>query len=67
MPRQKPSFHLLQPRPYPELPFSVVIPMYKRGEVVVPLLRNALDRFMGQVSGATEVILVNDGSSDSTS
>jgi glycosyltransferase involved in cell wall biosynthesis len=35
-------------------------------EAVVPLLRNALDRFMGQVSGATEVILVNDGSSDST-
>ncbi|MBV9183498.1 MAG: glycosyltransferase family 2 protein, partial [Acidobacteria bacterium] len=33
---------------------------------VVPLLRRALDQFMEEVLCETEVILVNDGSSDST-
>ena len=55
---------LLQPRPYPNL-LTLVIPMYNE-EPVVPLLRNVLDEFMTEVKGETEVVLVNDGSTDST-
>jgi dolichol-phosphate mannosyltransferase len=58
------TFHLLQPRPYPTK-LSLVIPMYNE-EAVVPLLRSALERFMGEVLCEAEVILVNDGSVDST-
>jgi polyisoprenyl-phosphate glycosyltransferase len=57
-------FHLLQPRPYPSL-LSLVVPMYNE-EAVVPLLRSALERFLNEVSSDVEIILVNDGSSDST-
>ncbi len=64
MPTTSQSFHLLQPRPYPAM-LSLVIPMYNE-EQVVPFLRRALEQFMAEVSGETEVILVNDGSSDST-
>jgi polyisoprenyl-phosphate glycosyltransferase len=35
-------------------------------EAVVPLLRTALECFMAEVAGETEIILVNDGSTDST-
>jgi dolichol-phosphate mannosyltransferase len=35
-------------------------------EAVVPFLRSALEQFMGEVSGETEIILVNDGSTDGT-
>ena len=35
-------------------------------EAVVPFLRSALDQFMAELPGETEVILVNDGSTDST-
>jgi polyisoprenyl-phosphate glycosyltransferase len=35
-------------------------------EAVVPLLRTALECFMGEVAGETEIILVNDGSTDAT-
>lgn len=55
---------LLRPRPYPHL-LSLVIPMYNE-ESVVPHLRGVVDEFMTQVKGETEVVLVNDGSTDST-
>jgi dolichol-phosphate mannosyltransferase len=64
MTNQGQTFHLLQPRPYPGL-LSLVIPMYNE-ESVVPFLRPALERFMTEVAGETEVILVNDGSTDAT-
>jgi polyisoprenyl-phosphate glycosyltransferase len=64
MPTQSQTFHLLRPRPYPAL-LSLVIPMYNE-EAVVPHLRAALEAFMAEVSGETEVILVNDGSADAT-
>lgn len=56
--------HLLQPRPYPAK-LSLVIPMYNE-EAVISLLRRALEAFMAEISCETEVILVNDGSCDST-
>jgi len=55
---------LLQPRPYPNL-LTLVIPMYNE-ESVVPHLRSVLDEFMAEVKGETEIVLVNDGSTDST-
>jgi polyisoprenyl-phosphate glycosyltransferase len=55
---------LLEQRPYPAL-LSLVIPMYNEG-TVVPHLRKALEEFMGELRGDVEVILVNDGSKDST-
>ena len=61
---QSQTFHLLQPRPYPGL-LSLVIPMYNE-EAVVPFLRTGLEQFMTEVAGETEVILVNDGSTDTT-
>ncbi len=64
MPRSNHSFHLLQTRPYPAL-LSLVVPVYNE-ELMVPLLRKALEQFMSEVAGDTEIILVNDGSSDST-
>jgi polyisoprenyl-phosphate glycosyltransferase len=64
MPKEHQTFHLLQPRPYPGL-LSLVIPMYNE-EAVVPHLRAALEQFMTEVSGQTEIVLVNDGSVDET-
>jgi len=64
MPNQSETFHLLQPRPYPGL-LSLVIPLYNE-EAVVPFLRSSLEQFMAEVSGETEIILVNDGSTDRT-
>ena len=61
---QSDTFHLLHPRPYPGL-LSLVIPMYNE-EAVVPFLRSALEQFMTEIAGETEVILVNDGSTDRT-
>ncbi len=55
---------LLQRRPPPSL-LSLVIPMYNESSVV-PHLREALEDFMSELRGETEVILVNDGSTDST-
>lgn len=54
----------LGPRPYPNL-LSLVIPMYNE-EKVIPHLRGALETFMREVRGRTEVVLVNDGSVDGT-
>ena len=62
-----PSNHssvLLLERPYPGL-LSLVIPMYNEASMV-PHLREALEDFMAQLQGEAEVILVNDGSRDST-
>lgn len=56
--------YLLQPRSYP-VKLSLVIPMYNE-EAVVPFLRSAVARFASELPGETEVILVNDGSTDST-
>ena len=56
--------HLLQPREYPHL-LSIVAPMYNE-ESVVPHLRAALTRFLGELQGEAEVVLVNDGSKDGT-
>jgi dolichol-phosphate mannosyltransferase len=64
MSQEKQTFHLLQPRPYPAK-LSLVIPMYNE-EAVLPLLRGAIEQFMGEVLCKTEVILVNDGSFDAT-
>jgi glycosyltransferase involved in cell wall biosynthesis len=61
---QDSSTLLLEKRPYPDL-LSLVIPMYNE-ESVVSHLRSALEQFIPQIKGATEVILVNDGSTDST-
>jgi polyisoprenyl-phosphate glycosyltransferase len=58
------SLHVLQKRPYPPL-LSLIFPMYNEGSVVV-LLRRAVELFMAEVKWETEIILVNDGSSDST-
>ena len=64
MPEPKKTYHILQPRPYPAK-LSLVIPMYNE-EPVVPHLREALERFMNELPCRTEVLLVNDGSSDGT-
>ena len=55
---------LLQERPYPKL-LSLVFPMYNE-ESAVPHLREALSEFMAELQCETEVILVNDGSTDAT-
>ena len=56
--------HLLAPRAYPRT-VSLVIPMYNEEEAV-PLLRAAIESFLKELRCEAEVILVNDGSSDST-
>ena len=55
---------LLHPRPYPSL-LSLVIPIYNE-ESVVPFLRDALEHFTANLTCDAEVVLVNDGSTDST-
>jgi polyisoprenyl-phosphate glycosyltransferase len=56
--------YLLQPRSYPAK-LSLVIPMYNE-EAVVPFLRSAVAQFVSELASETEVLLVNDGSTDST-
>ena len=58
------TFFLLQRRPYPNR-LSLVIPMYNE-EAVVGLLRRAVKEFMAEFPGKMEVVVVNDGSTDST-
>ena len=58
------TYHLLQSRPYPRS-LSLVIPMYNE-ESMVPLLRSELEKFLADLRCETEVVLVNDGSSDGT-
>jgi glycosyltransferase involved in cell wall biosynthesis len=64
MSSQSETFHILQPRPYPAL-LSLVIPMYNE-EAAVAFLRLALEQFTSELPCETEVILVNDGSTDTT-
>ncbi len=64
MAQAHPNSYLLEPRAFPGR-LSLVIPMYNE-EPVVPLLRIALDDFMATLPGETEVVLVNDGSTDLT-
>lgn len=56
--------NLLQERPYPSR-ISLVFPLYNE-EASAPFLRKAVSQFMSELSCDTEVILVNDGSTDST-
>src|SRR6266536_4581037 len=63
-PPQKIVAHLLSPRPYPAR-LSLVMPMYNE-EAVAPLLRRELESFLNELPCETEVVLVNDGSSDRT-
>jgi glycosyltransferase involved in cell wall biosynthesis len=58
------TFHLLEPRSYPAS-LSLVIPMYNE-EGVVDSLRAEFDRFLTEVKCETEILLINDGSSDRT-
>ncbi len=64
MPQLQQTFHILQARPYPGK-LSLVIPMYNE-EPVVSSLRHAIEDFLSEIPCPTEVILVNDGSSDAT-
>ena len=56
--------HLLQKRPYPAC-LSLVIPLFNEEESA-PFLCAALSKFMAEVSCDTEIVLVNDGSTDLT-
>ncbi|MGA2921470.1 MAG: glycosyltransferase family 2 protein [Candidatus Sulfotelmatobacter sp.] len=56
--------HPLHPRSYPAK-LSIVIPTYNE-EAVLGLLRAELETFMGDISCETEIVVVNDGSSDRT-
>src|ERR1700730_5223967 len=60
----KNNSYLLQPRPYPTR-LSLVIPMYNE-ELAIPYMRSALEQFMAQLRVETEIVIVNDGSTDST-
>ena len=56
--------HLLHARPYPTK-LSLVVPMYNE-ESVVTAFRTAVSRFLDELPCTCEVIVVNDGSADST-
>jgi polyisoprenyl-phosphate glycosyltransferase len=61
-PAEPRTYHLLSPRPYPAR-LSLVFPVYNE-ETVIPFLRREIEAFVEQVKSETEVVLVNDGSSD---
>ncbi|MBV9505493.1 MAG: glycosyltransferase family 2 protein [Acidobacteriia bacterium] len=56
--------HLLRARPYPAK-LSIVVPMYNEEEVA-GAFRAAVTAFFSEVACPCEVVLVNDGSTDST-
>ena len=58
------THHILTPRPAPRL-ISLVIPLYNEEEVV-SLLVGRLKQLIDQLPFPTQVVLVNDGSSDGT-
>lgn len=64
MPTLNSNDALPQPRTYPRL-LSLVVPMFNE-ESVIPHLRTMLDGFLTEVQCDAEIILVNDGSTDST-
>lgn len=57
-------YTFLRHRPFPNL-LSLVIPIYNE-ESAIEVLRTEVDRFVHNLCGQCEVILVNDGSSDGT-
>jgi glycosyltransferase involved in cell wall biosynthesis len=61
---RNPNSCLLRPRPYPAQ-LSLVIPVYNE-ESVVPFLRGALEQFVAELGCESEIVLVNDGSTDAT-
>jgi hypothetical protein len=61
-PAEPRTYHLLSPRPYPAR-LSLVFPIYNE-ETVIPFLRREIEAFVDQAKSETEVVLVNDGSSD---
>jgi polyisoprenyl-phosphate glycosyltransferase len=64
MPASQEVFHILKPRGYPRR-LSIVAPMYNE-EAVVPQLRAEITRFLQEIPAESEVVLVNDGSTDGT-
>lgn len=58
------TFHHLEPRAFPRL-LSLVIPMYNEQEML-PILRARLKELQASLPCATELVIVNDGSSDAT-
>ena len=58
------TYHLLERRSYPAN-LSLVIPMYNE-DTVVNSLRADVDKFLAEVKCETEVLLINDGSTDRT-
>ncbi len=58
------TFHVLFPRPRPQL-LSIVIPLYNEEEVLSVLV-DRVRKLLAELPVASEVILVNDGSSDRT-
>src|SRR5579863_3165386 len=58
------THHVLAPRPVPRL-LSLVVPMYNE-EAVIPLLIESLGALIERLPCPVQVVLVNDGSSDST-
>lgn len=58
------TFHLLSPRPKPSL-VSLIVPIYNE-EDVIPLLVTRLRDLLDRLPCPSQVVLVNDGSSDST-
>ena len=56
--------HLLEPKPYPAR-LSLVIPVYNES-AVIPVLRREVREFADQVPAETEIVVVNDGSTDGT-
>lgn len=53
--------HMRAPHPV----YSLVIPLYNE-EAVLPILLHRLDRLMADLDGPAEIILVDDGSTDTT-
>lgn len=58
------TLHFREPRPAPGC-ISIVIPCYNEGPAI-PFLRRELTIFLDRLSCDSEVVLVNDGSSDDT-
>ena len=57
-----PTYYLLTPRGYPEI-LSIVVTTYNE-EQALPFLRQRLTAFIATLPCRTEIVMVNDGSSD---